>query len=367
MASIQKRPDGMYRARFRGPDGREYSKHFKYKNGSKDEPHLGSAQQWLDEQTTAMRAGTWVDPHTSKMTLGEWLDTWLAGYASKRSGTVKSANVHAALIREKFGSRQLRSLRPSDVKAWMSELSETYATSYVYALHGRLHQVLSDAVHDGVIARNPVGRRTAPRSPRQRPYVATTEQIWALYDALKPGYKNMVLLGAFVGLRIAEMAAADRDDLEDDMFTPSKQYPSEELKTETSKNAIPVPRELSKMIRANAGESRLIPGVFGRGVTPYQLNREWIDARVTVKGLPDGFRVQDLRHYFASLLIASGLDVKVVQHRMRHASATTTLNVYGHMFPDKDESSRAAIAAVLEARKSPQGADPEGSSEILAD
>ena len=69
-----------------------------------------------------------------------------------------------------------------------------------------------------------------------------------------------------------------------------------------------------------------------------------------MKGLPEGFRFHDLRHYFASLLIASGADVKVVQRRLRHASAMTTLNTYGHMWPDADESARAAVAVVLAAR-----------------
>jgi integrase len=46
-----------------------------------------------------------------------------------------------------------------------------------------------------------------------------------------------------------------------------------------------------------------------------------------VAGLPEGFRFQDLRHYYASMLIAAGLDVKVVHARPRHSSATTTLNV----------------------------------------
>ncbi len=52
----------------------------------------------------------------------------------------------------------------------------------------------------------------------------------------------------------------------------------------------------------------------------------------------------------ASLLIASGGDVKVVQARLRHASAKTTLDVYGHLWPDSDESTRTAIGAVLVAR-----------------
>jgi integrase len=69
-----------------------------------------------------------------------------------------------------------------------------------------------------------------------------------------------------------------------------------------------------------------------------------------VPGLPTGFRFHDLRHYFASLLIADGLDVKTVQARLRHASAKTTLDVYGHVWPDKDEASRAAVAAAMSAR-----------------
>jgi integrase len=58
----------------------------------------------------------------------------------------------------------------------------------------------------------------------------------------------------------------------------------------------------------------------------------------------------DLRHYFASLLIASGTDVKTVQARLRHASAKTTLDTYGHLWPDRDESTRAAVDAVSATR-----------------
>ena len=73
-------------------------------------------------------------------------------------------------------------------------------------------------------------------------------------------------------------------------------------------------------------------------------------ARQKVEGLPAGFRYHDLRHYFASLLIASGADVKTVQARLRHASAKTTLDTYGHIWPDRDESTRAAVEDVLAAR-----------------
>jgi integrase len=72
--------------------------------------------------------------------------------------------------------------------------------------------------------------------------------------------------------------------------------------------------------------------------------------RRSVPGLPAGFRFHDLRHYFASLLISDGLDIKTVQTRLRHASAKTTLDVYGHLWPDKDEASRAVVAAAIASR-----------------
>ena len=49
-------------------------------------------------------------------------------------------------------------------------------------------------------------------------------------------------------------------------------------------------------------------------------------------------------------MIASGADIKTVQARLRHATAQTTLNVYGHMWPDSDESTRAAVGKVIAAR-----------------
>jgi integrase len=89
---------------------------------------------------------------------------------------------------------------------------------------------------------------------------------------------------------------------------------------------------------------------LGRQLPPWALERAIRSARAKVDDLPAGFRFHDLRHYLASLLIAAGADVKVVQMRLRHASATTTLNTYAHMWPDADESTRAAVDKVLTAR-----------------
>jgi len=59
-------------------------------------------------------------------------------------------------------------------------------------------------------------------------------------------------------------------------------------------------------------------------------------------------RTQDQRSW--SLLISSGADVKVVQARLLHRSAKTTLDVYGHLFPDSDDKTRTAVDAALARR-----------------
>ena len=82
---------------------------------------------------------------------------------------------------------------------------------------------------------------------------------------------------------------------------------------------------------------------------PWIIERAVRDAKTKID-LPEQFTFHDLRHYLASLLIASGADIKTVQARMRHASARTTLDTYGHLWPDADESTRSAIGAVIAER-----------------
>ena len=133
-----------------------------------------------------------------------------------------------------FGYMPLSALRPSQVKAWVAKLqADELEASYVYALHSRLSQILSDAAHDGVLGRNPCSRRTSPPMGKQKPYVATTEQIWQLHDAMPDHLRVAVLLGAFAGLRVAEASALRVSDVDfiRGVVTPVRQWPDKPLKT----------------------------------------------------------------------------------------------------------------------------------------
>lgn len=347
MASIKKRNNGSWRARYRDDTGKEHARHFSRKL---------DAQRWLDEVTASVVAGTYVDPKAALTTVQEWSAIWLKGYENNRPSTVRQAKTHLVRINAAFGHRALKSVRPSEVKAWTAKLSdEGLADSTIYALHSRMGQLFSDAVHDGLLPKSPLSRRTAPKAGEQRPYVATTEQVWALHDAMPDGLQPAVLLAAFAGLRVAEAVALRVTDVDfmRGIVAPAIQYPGVELKTKESRTPIPIPHNLCLELSVNHtrwGSETLVTNEWGRAISPHRLEHYFRGARATVKDLPEGFRFHDLRHYFASLLIAQGLDVKVVQKSLRHSSAKTTLDTYGHMWPDKEESARAAVSQVLGGR-----------------
>jgi integrase len=69
----------------------------------------------------------------------------------------------------------------------------------------------------------------------------------------------------------------------------------------------------------------------------------WVPAVAAIPNVPPGTGMHDLRHFYASLLIRHGESVKVVQARLGHATAAETLDTYSHLWPDSDDTTRAAV------------------------
>jgi integrase len=79
------------------------------------------------------------------------------------------------------------------------------------------------------------------------------------------------------------------------------------------------------------------------GRTQFATNvRQGIHLAATNAGLGT-IRPHDFRHTHASMLIANGANIKKVSHRLRHKDIATTLNIYGHLYPD-DQQAVADIA-----------------------
>ncbi|WP_405178433.1 site-specific integrase [Nocardia sp. NBC_01377] len=336
-----------WRARYVDDTGREQAKRFARKT---------DASSWLDAQVSALVQGTHVSPRDAQRTVRQWTEQWLRGYANQRHNTVQLAKWHVKKIDAEFGDLQLSAVRPSAVKEWTAKLKrDGLADSYVYSLHSRLSQILGDAVHDGLLTRNPCSRRTSPAAGQQKVYVATTEQVWALYDAMPGHLRSAVLLGAFVGLRISEAAGLHVDDIDfvDGVVYPQRQWPDRPLKTSASDTPVPIPAELVQLLKDSTHDypgEHVVCDELGKAASPWVIGWTLRGVKDQIPGLPAGFSFQDLRHYYASLLIRQGADIKAVQARVRHGSAVTTLRYYAHLWPDADETTRAAVGSVLRDR-----------------
>jgi integrase len=120
-------------------------------------------------------------------------------------------------------------------------------------------------------------------------------------------------------------------------------------KTRASTRTVPVAAEVLEVLSHHIAEHGTGPdGVlvhWGHGVGPMGHAAWARSMRLAVAGagLAD-VRYHDLRHHYASKLIAAGCSVKAVQSALGHEKASTTLDCYGHLWPGDEDRIRAAVA-----------------------
>ncbi|BBX69582.1 tyrosine-type recombinase/integrase [Mycolicibacterium psychrotolerans] len=340
-----------WRARYVAPDGKEHAKGFARKT---------DAQRWLDEVTASVVTGQYVDPKAGQVTFRDYAERWREIHVQRPSSR---AHVETMLRRHAYptlGDRQLSSILPSDVQAWVKSL-DYLAPATVGVVHGLVSTVMKSAIRDRRIAANPCDGTKLPKVQRAQVVPLTTEQVNAVRDAVPAELRALVTLAAGTGMRQGEcfgltvdrvrflerLAVVDRQ-----LVTVPKQAPTfGPPKTAASNRTIPLPQVVVDALAAHlaafpAEPDGLIFTLAGKPITRQTFGHKWRPA-VKTAGLPTGTGFHALRHYYASLLIRHGESVKTVQSRLGHASAVETLDTYSHLWPDSDDRTRDAIDSVL--------------------
>ncbi|GAB3454124.1 tyrosine-type recombinase/integrase [Kineococcus endophyticus] len=358
MASIKKRPDGRWRARYRDAGGKEHARHFDRKV---------DGQRWLDEVTASVVTGQYVDPNAGKVSFREYAEQWRAAQVHRPT---TQAHTETMLRRHAYpvlGDRPLASVLPSDVQSWVKRLatgSEERAPlspSTVGVVHGIVSGIFRSAVRDRRVVANPCTGTKLPKVHRAKVQPPTTEQVRALETAIDPSWRALVTLSAGTGMRHGECLGltVDRVDFLRRQLTVDRQLVTVQgrepflapPKTSASVRTIPLPQVV---VEALAEHLRVYPSddyVF-RDTAGEPMRRTAFSARVwrpaiKAAGLPTTFTFHHLRHYYASLLIRHGESIKTVQARLGHASASETLDTYSHLWPDSEDRTRSAIDEVL--------------------
>ena len=216
-----------------------------------------------------------------------------------------------------------------------------------------LNRLLEAAVENELLGRNPLRSVKPPRVEAEPMRFLSHDEVAALAAAIDPRYRALVLLAAYSGLRAGELAALRRKhvDLLRRSVTVVEQvqriggrFVVLPPKSAAGRRSVALPTLVATALQEHLAtfgepgpEGLVFPAPEGGFLRPENFrNRAWLPA-VQAAGVAP-LRVHDLRHTCASLGIAAGADVKVLQRMLGHASAALTLDRYGHLMPGQERS-----------------------------
>jgi integrase len=227
-----------------------------------------------------------------------------------------------------------------------------------------LHSVMRFAVRNGWIAESPVGKLETDERPhptRRAQRVLGREEIARLLSACLPAYRALIATALFTGMRLSELLGLIWDDVNlvsgsvhvrAQLSRAHHDAPARRVapKTPSALRQIPLAPQLAAVLCEHrsgsphhAGGDWVFSTRHGTPLSQRNVQRSALTRAAHVAWLDrDGspLRFHDLRHTFAShLIIDLHLDVVQVSRILGHASVSTTLDVYAHLF---DEARHAA-------------------------
>lgn len=196
MASIDKRPNGRWRARYRErPGGPQKARHC---------DRQIDAERFLARIHAQLVDGSYIDPTAGARLFGEYAASWQQSQVHRPTTVAQVDNHLRNHILPTFGARPIASIRPSEVQAWVRDRTEVLAPSTVEVVFRIFAAILNAAIDDRIIARSPATGVRLPRPPKQQVVPPTVEDVTALIDAMPERYRGLVVLAAGTGLRQGE-------------------------------------------------------------------------------------------------------------------------------------------------------------------
>ncbi len=285
--------------------------------------------------TSTLHSGTYVNPRAGRVTYQEF-----CGDGASRQLWVPStrANADLAVRSVEFGDLPMKAIRRSHVETWVKSISTRSAPTTIKTRFVIVRSVFRAAVADRVIAADPtmgvaLPRRRKAEAAMRIPTLSQVGLLLAHADSTRVstrhGFRAYVALCAFAGLRKGEASAVQVGDidLERRQLTVSRQLQRDgdtfavRLPEYGSERVVHLPGDLVEMLRSHI--DTFLPDqapdrwLFTVGDDPmYDNDIDWRwRATRTSAGLPH-VRLHDLRHFYASGLIAAGCDVVTVQRAL---------------------------------------------------
>ncbi len=383
--SISQRHNGTWRAQTSTRNGKPISSSFKTKV---------EAQTWLRNMQIQLDQG--YDYHGGTISLAEYLPVWLE--ASKTALREKTAHQYDSIIRKHIipgiGTIRLNDLRLARIEQFYSELIQSsVGVRSIRIIHSVLHRSLNKAIQYGLVVKNPAHGAALPKYRHAEMQVLDESQVSRFLVAAQGSrYEALYYLAITTGMRQGELFGLQWSDLHwnngmlyvqrQSQRVAGKGWWFEEPKTKAGRRPVMVGEVTLQKLREHLERQPLQKAVTG---SRWQENNLIFPSTIGTPGDPSNLRVDfrkvlekaglpmirfhDLRHTAASIMLNNNIPVITVSKRLGHAKPSTTLDIYGHLYPESQEEAARIMDEIitpipLQLLKSPES---EKTDQIIAD
>ncbi len=371
---ISKRGKNTWRVRItfgRRPDGKRDTFN-KTIHGSKKD-----AEAFLTQKLREKDLGTLILP--AAMTLDEYLDKWLNESAKPRLAKSTFENYEYLLklyVRPRIGSQRLSELKLVHIEKLIAELTkEGRSPRTVRYIVSILSGAFRQAIRWHILAVNPCTDIDRPKIEHKEMKAFTPEEGRRFLEACNTDRLGLVFaFGLVSGMRPEEYLGLKWKDIDFDRRTATVQrvlvrskmsgggWYFAKPKTLKSRRTVPMPDEIMTRLKTHRTEQlRLMMTLgseyerrdlvfaneFGRPLDLKNLRTRNFARILEAAELPADFRIYDLRHSMATIMLANGENPKIVSERLGHASITLTMDTYSHVLPGIQLEATARLGSVL--------------------
>ena len=347
---IRKLPSGRYQASFIGPSGMRQTAPGTFRTRT-------DAERWLSAAEADILRGAWLNEDLGRQSFGNYARAWLRDHPRMgpryRETCERNLRLHLAALE----GVPLRAVTPALVREWYgSALRGKGGRASIMQSYRFLRAVMTSAVRDGAIVKNPCQLKGAASDRAKERPIASPAEVVALVEAITPRYRAAVLLAAWCGLRRGEVLGLLRADVDLGAGSVTVRRNRVELlatgaafdaepKTDAGKRTVKVPPHvlpvLAEHMASWAGPERVFVGRDGRPMRGDAVRQAFDRARRRA-GMP-GFRFHDLRHTGQTLAAATGATTKDLMRRLGHASPAASYR-YLHAVDGRDEEIASALS-----------------------
>lgn len=362
--SVSQTANGLWRARITLDNGKR--KYFSSKSRAEAVRKMNDALHDL---------GKGIPLLDERQTVRDYLTVWYDGMKSQiRPSTYRRYGDFVKHILPVLGRYSLAKLSPQQLQVlYNKKLAEGLSPTTVHAIHAMLHRALEDALQMGLVNRNVSEMLKPPRRGNREMMTLSVLEMQRFLEVVRDDrFYALYILALSTGMREGELLGLRWQDVDLARRTvqvrmnvaeiAKKRFALAETKTAYSRRTVGLTQaavdalaehwQKQQRDKLSMGdqwvENNLVfPNGYGTIMIPHNITKRSFKKYLVKAGLSRDIRFHDLRHTAATLLLASGVNAKVVSEMLGHSSVAITLRIYAHVLPHMQQSAVQAMDDML--------------------